>query len=391
MPPRRAASTLGPTASLFGAFARQSLSRIRPLPPVARSRRIDPTLGARLAHALVVRDIWPLLGDRVGYLVGHAYPSRVPGLGRLPDPGGRGPAPRPVGLLDDQVGRLWQLWPLILIGIGVGLVLSRTRFDFVGGLIVAATFGLMVGGLLSLGFIPVSSGVCGQQAGSVAVPDPRRHLRGLGLGRAPARLRRHDRRGRAGNAWHVDGTDADGHGPTITSSDSTLTVHSPERRRRVLGLRRATVASRFLRPRRSISTSSSTPVSDGRPRRCRLAGGRRRAQRRFGDGRPRIGQGDRRARRDLNAGSLGLTLPNLSLTGTIQANAGSVRLCAPPGAALRLQTGENIVASYDYARSRPGQGWIDLDDAGLRQRHRPDRTRDHGQRGLVRAGPGGRM
>ena len=32
------------------------------------------------------------------------------------------------GYLDaDQVGRLWQLWPLILVGIGVGLILGRTR------------------------------------------------------------------------------------------------------------------------------------------------------------------------------------------------------------------------------------------------------------------------
>ena len=29
-------------------------------------------------------------------------------------------------LTDDQIGRLWSLWPLILIGIGVGLILRRT-------------------------------------------------------------------------------------------------------------------------------------------------------------------------------------------------------------------------------------------------------------------------
>ena len=37
------------------------------------------------------------------------------------------------------------------------------------------------------------------------------------------------------------------------------------------------------------------------------------------------------------------------MTGTIQANAGAVKLCAPAGVALRLETGESIVASYDYA------------------------------------------
>jgi hypothetical protein len=50
----------------------------------------------------------------------------------------------------------------------------------------------------------------------------------------------------------------------------------------------------------------------------------------------------------LNAGSLDLTLPNRSFSGSIHANAGSVTLCAPPGAALKLNTSESIVASYDF-------------------------------------------
>ena len=67
---------------------------------------------------------------------------------------------------DDQVGRLWTLWPLILVGIGVGLILGRTRFSFVGGVIVAATAGLMVGGLLSSGVGTLSAGACGNESGT---------------------------------------------------------------------------------------------------------------------------------------------------------------------------------------------------------------------------------
>ena len=52
---------------------------------------------------------------------------------------------------------------------------------------------------------------------------------------------------------------------------------------------------------------------------------------------------------ELNAGSLGLSLPRVSTRGTIQANAGAVKLCAAPDTALRLHTGESIIASYDYA------------------------------------------
>lgn len=49
------------------------------------------------------------------------------------------------------IGGWWRFWPLILIGIGVGLILRRTPAHFVGGLIVAATFGLLFGGLLAGG------------------------------------------------------------------------------------------------------------------------------------------------------------------------------------------------------------------------------------------------
>ncbi len=56
----------------------------------------------------------------------------------------------------------------------------------------------------------------------------------------------------------------------------------------------------------------------------------------------------------LNAGSLSLTLPNLSFDGSIEANAGSVKLCAPDGAALRLHTDGSNLASFDYS----GQGLV---------------------------------
>ena len=67
------------------------------------------------------------------------------------------------GVLDPQVvRRVWQLWPLILIGIGLGLILQRTRAGIIGGLIVAATFGILVGGWFAVGFAPGAGlGACG--------------------------------------------------------------------------------------------------------------------------------------------------------------------------------------------------------------------------------------
>ena len=74
---------------------------------------------------------------------------------------------------------------------------------------------------------------------------------------------------------------------------------------------------------------------------------------------------------EMNAGSLGLTLPATSMHGSIEVNAGSVALCAPPGVALRLSTNDSIIASYDYegqGLTHTGSTWVspDFDTAAQR-------------------------
>src|SRR5687768_5168961 len=61
----------------------------------------------------------------------------------------------------------------------------------------------------------------------------------------------------------------------------------------------------------------------------------------------------------LNAGSLGVHLPAASMTGSIEANAGSVRLCAPDGVALRLLTGDSVLSSQDFRDA----GLVEVGDA----------------------------
>jgi hypothetical protein len=51
---------------------------------------------------------------------------------------------------------------------------------------------------------------------------------------------------------------------------------------------------------------------------------------------------------ELNAGALDLTLPNQSLIGSIEANAGSVNVCTPAGTALRFNTEGSNLSSFDF-------------------------------------------
>ena len=78
------------------------------------------------------------------------------------------------GVLDPAaVRQVWQLWPLILIGIGLGLILQRTRAAALGGLVVAATFGILVGGWFAAGFGPGASfGACGIGGGAPTTSFP---------------------------------------------------------------------------------------------------------------------------------------------------------------------------------------------------------------------------
>ncbi|HEY8870209.1 MAG TPA: hypothetical protein VIM30_12585 [Candidatus Limnocylindrales bacterium] len=71
-----------------------------------------------------------------------------------------------LGVIGGEVaGRWWTLWPLIIVGSGVGLILRRTPADVLGRLIVTTTLGLMAGGILATG-LHMTGFSCGGRGGS---------------------------------------------------------------------------------------------------------------------------------------------------------------------------------------------------------------------------------
>jgi hypothetical protein len=262
-----------------------------------------------------------------------------------------------------------RFWPLILVAIGIGLILERTAFAPLGSILVAATFGVLVGGALatgpgfSLGCVGDGGGSSGQPAtartGSFAgtTADVRLHLSCGDLTVTTA----------AGNAWSVDGT-SDRFAVTSGPDSLDLTTSS---------------GTFFLPPGRSpvragvtVPTAPTVALSltlDAGNLEADLAGGS------FSSVSGTVNAGNGRidlssARADslsltLNAGNLAIWLPSTTTQAGITVNAGKIDICVPDGVGLRVSSTE-VLASTDYGPgfSRQGDAWVSADWATATQR-----------------------
>lgn len=273
------------------------------------------------------------------------------------------------GLLTaETAGTAWRLWPLLLVGAGIGVLLRETRAAVVGGLVVSITFGLIGGGLIAGGGIDLGAIACGDTL--AAGPRESRN----GTLDASARVTLDQRCGDV-NVTMADGTGwtlaADGGDltPDVTISSSEVRIRSSQRRTVVFpGFGGPRERWDVALPRGSTIDLAAT-VNAGTGRFDLRAG-------HFGAMSTTVNAGDMRI--DLggatasnftltvNAGSARIVLPASSLTGSVTVNAGSIELCAPAGTGLRLTTGQNITASYDYGSAgliQSGSTWTSPDYA----------------------------
>lgn len=254
-------------------------------------------------------------------------------------------------LTEDQLPDVVSLWPLILIGIGIGILLARTRYAFLGGLVIAATFGLMVGGALAGGVDGIRNVTCSPGSGATAFPTRDGSLTeasasidlDLNCGSVTVALQ-------PGDTWRIEGQDRDGTGPNIDADNDSLRVRSHDNGSFLDEFNdretwRVSLPESVLLDLNLNLNAGSSSLDLG-------TAGIEAFELDLNAGSATVNLGSVRELGDLdiglNAGSLEITLPNQSFTGSIEANAGSVELCVPPTAALRLHTEESIVASYDF-------------------------------------------
>jgi len=130
------------------------------------------------------------------------------------------------GYLDtDLVGEWPSLWPLLLIGWGLGLVLRRTPGELLGSAISVTVLGIMVGGLIATGFGGFPSfGGCGDETGATRFPDRSGALSESGRVTIEFNCGTLTVRAVDGTDWSVGGKGPDGKGPVIEANAGRVLI-----------------------------------------------------------------------------------------------------------------------------------------------------------------------
>ncbi|GIW20414.1 MAG: hypothetical protein KatS3mg065_0710 [Chloroflexota bacterium] len=270
------------------------------------------------------------------------------------------------GLVATDV-RWWELWPLLLIGWGLSLLLRATPGRILGGLLVAGTLGAMLGGALTAGLDIGRIGLaCGRSDGSAfagqngAFPGPRAAVDlELSCGELTVVAR-------PGSGWSVSGTAPGGQSPIIEGDADRLTVRSMSERRGFFWLFDASEAWRVELPTEvvldlSVTLNAGEAAIDPGPARLDRASITLNA----GSATLDLDTASLDAlSATVNAGFLVVRLPAADLFGSLTVNAGSIAICAPPGVGLRLTTNEDRLGAFDYpGLTRTGNTWTNTEYA----------------------------
>jgi hypothetical protein len=250
------------------------------------------------------------------------------------------------GVLDGALfADAWRLWPLILVGVGLAILLGR-RSSVTITFILALAFGVVAGGALAAGKIPfVYVGDC------VSTRAPMERVTQGGTLEAPASIELDLDCGElavtttATSTWSLD-ADHLGAPPTVAATGSSLSVAAPEQagaHRQEWSLALPADSTRTL----GVVANAATATFDLRD----TALDRFRAELNAGDLRldasqARIG----RLELTMNAGRARVSLAAGSTVGSLSVNAGAIDLCVRADAALVLRVPDQLTFSHNLER-----------------------------------------
>jgi hypothetical protein len=254
---------------------------------------------------------------------------------------------------------LLRLWPLILVGIGIGLLLRFSRAEALGGLLVAATFGLL-GGVFLAGGIP-SAGNCG--GGQSTGPTLSRNGPAGSTLELIVELTCGDMTiDRAtGGDWTVDVRAGD-QTPTINASGTTLELRSVTVGGFILNANER--ESWHLVVPGETALAANMTVNAGVVRANLASGALRALNATFNGADATFNLAGATSdaltlNGTLNASSVGLTLAAVPTNSNFTINASSLELCAAPEIGLRV-TYEETLSSNNFAAAgltQAGSTW----------------------------------
>ena len=259
---------------------------------------------------------------------------------------------------EDVVLRAWSLWPLILIGIGLGLMLRRTRASLVGGLVVAVTAGMMFGSLLAVGVQGIGSGgltACGfgvGNGGREPFADQQGSLGGSASVRVELDCGELDLTTAAGNDWMLTGTSRDGLPPDISHAADRLVITPTSSSDIRVGFGSARGVEWNLRLPQAPLTRLDLSVNAGSATARLDSMVLQSVQASVNAGSATLDLASAisvdQINGSVNAGALNLTLPAANVTGSLSANAGTIHLCVPDGVDLRIRVTDNALGSTNF-------------------------------------------
>ncbi|MGH2465444.1 MAG: LiaI-LiaF-like domain-containing protein [Candidatus Limnocylindrales bacterium] len=118
-----------------------------------------------------------------------------------------------------------RLWPVALIAIGIGVILDRTRIAIIGTVVGSIVFGLLIGGVLSVGVgalgCPGAGGPTTQVTGGGILTGPAEVSVTFDCGTSSVETT-------PGATWSISGTAAVGHVPVIDAGPASLRIRPPQ-------------------------------------------------------------------------------------------------------------------------------------------------------------------
>jgi hypothetical protein len=259
------------------------------------------------------------------------------------------------GFLDaDALRDAWRLWPLILVGLGLAILLGRTRGAALGTALSGLVLGLIVGGGFASGSW-VGFGVCIESSSDLQVLEQSGAFEGPAAVRLDLRCGEMDVATESGVGWSLQANYA-GPPPIVDATGDRLDIQvagGDDVKRQVWTVRLA--PDRVQDLDLSINAANGTVRLDGATL-ARLGVDANASDLLIAGGAAAITRLDA----SVNAGRIRITLGSGSTIGDLSLNAGEIDLCVPPDAGLRIRANDQLTFATnlgDRGLTRTGPVW----------------------------------